>query len=103
MLIVFVLLSILSAPVIRAQSLAISRVTLIDGTGKSAQRDMTLLVGGNRIAAIRPSNKARISGGMHVVDGKGLENRRLRVFGRLRRRQSFPSTLSASVFSFSLV
>lgn len=53
------------------QSLAIERVTVIDGRGRGAQRDMTVAIAGDRIAAITDWKKAKIPRGAKVVDGRG--------------------------------
>ena len=57
-----------------AQStLAITGVTVVDGTGSAAQPDKTVIIVGNRIDAIvNASAKARIPRGARTVLGKGL-------------------------------
>jgi imidazolonepropionase-like amidohydrolase len=57
-----------------AQStLAITGVTLVDGTGSAAQPDKTVIIVGNRIDAIvNASVKARIPKGARTVPGRGL-------------------------------
>jgi len=62
------LLCILGASFIRAQSLAIEHVTVIDATGKAAQPNVTVVIEGGRIASVTPSAKAKIP--------KGAQNRR---------------------------
>ena len=53
-----------------AASYAIEHVTLIDGTGRAAQKDMTITVEGDRISAVTPSALARNPSGKKI-DGKG--------------------------------
>ena len=53
-----------------AASYAIEHVTLIDGTGRAAQKDMTITVEGDRISAVTPSALARNPAGKKI-DGKG--------------------------------
>ena len=57
-----------------AQSaLAITGVTVVDGTGSAAQPDKTVIIVGNRIDAIvDASGKARIPKGARTVLGRGL-------------------------------
>jgi imidazolonepropionase-like amidohydrolase len=57
--------------VLRAETLAIAHVTLIDGTGNPARSDMTVLVDGARIAAVEPAAKARIPNDARTVDARG--------------------------------
>ena len=52
-------------------ALAITHVTLIDATGAAAQRDMTVLVQNQRIAAIGPSMSVAIPGDAEILDGTG--------------------------------
>ena len=54
-----------------AESIAITHVTVIDATGRPAQPEMTVIVAGERIAAIDPSRKAKVPRGAHIVDGSG--------------------------------
>ena len=51
--------------------LAITHVTLIDGTGAPAQPDMTVLVARDRIVAISPAASANFPERANVVDGGG--------------------------------
>src|SRR5215469_8476788 len=67
----FILLSILWAPFMRAQTRAIQHVTVIDATGKPAQPDLTVVIEGGRIASVTPSAKAKIPKGAQIVDGMG--------------------------------
>jgi hypothetical protein len=66
-----ILLCILWAPFMRAQTLAIQHVTVIDATGKPAQPDMTVVIDRDRIAAVTPSKKIRIPKSAQVIDGGG--------------------------------
>src|SRR6516225_2514474 len=52
-------------------SFAFAHVTVIDGTGAAAQTDQTVIVAGNRIAAIGPSGKVKVSRGVQTIDGRG--------------------------------
>lgn len=54
-----------------AAALAITRVTVIDGTGAPPRQDVTVLVRDQRVAAIGPSNKVLVPKGATVVDGRG--------------------------------
>jgi hypothetical protein len=54
-----------------AQPLVIKRVTVVDATGKPAQPDMTVVIEGDRIAAVSRSTQAKIPKGAQVVDGTG--------------------------------
>jgi len=51
--------------------LAITHVTVIDATGRVPQPDTTILVTGQRIAAIGPSSSLAIPGGAQVLDATG--------------------------------
>src|ERR1700742_759116 len=53
----------------RAGSYAIEHVTLIDGLGHAPQRDMTVEVEGDKIAAVTPSALAKPRG--KAIDGHG--------------------------------
>ena len=55
----------------RPQSLAIERVTVIDATGRAAETDRTVLIDGDRIAAIGPSKTTAVPKNTRVVDGSG--------------------------------
>jgi imidazolonepropionase-like amidohydrolase len=54
-----------------SQSLVIRRVTVIDATDHAAQPDMTVVVVGDRIAAVSPSKKTKTPANGRVVDGRG--------------------------------
>lgn len=51
--------------------LAITHVTLIDGTGAPAKRDMTVLIGDSRIDAVGPTKKIKFGPETKVIDGAG--------------------------------
>ncbi len=55
------------------QSLVIKRVSVIDATGRAPalQRNMTVVIDGDRITAVEPSGKTRIPKSAVVVDGAG--------------------------------
>ncbi|GII75343.1 amidohydrolase [Sphaerisporangium rufum] len=53
------------------QVLAITRVTVIDATGRPAARDMTVLVRGDRVAEVGPVRSVAVPAGATVVDGQG--------------------------------
>lgn len=52
-------------------SLAITHVTVIDGTDSMPRYDQTVVVRGNRIVSVAPSAMARIPPGARVVEGSG--------------------------------
>ena len=54
-----------------AKSLAITGVTVIDATGAPARPNMTVVVTGDRIAAVGKSGEVVVPEGARVVDGKG--------------------------------
>jgi imidazolonepropionase-like amidohydrolase len=54
-----------------SQSLAIKRVTVIDGTGRGLQPDMTVIVEADRIVVVGPWRKTHIPRRAVVVDGTG--------------------------------
>ena len=51
--------------------LAITHVTLIDGTGAAPRADVTVLVVGRRISAVGASDSVALPAGARVVDGRG--------------------------------
>ena len=55
----------------REPALAITHVTLIDGTGSPSKPDMTVLIVRDRVAAISPSATASLPWRVNVVDGRG--------------------------------
>jgi imidazolonepropionase-like amidohydrolase len=52
-------------------TLAITGVTLIDGTGRGPRGPVTVLVDGERIAAVGPAAEVVVPAGAEVVDGAG--------------------------------
>ncbi len=54
-----------------AATLAITGVTLIDGTGAGARSGMTVLVDGERIVAVGPAAELKPPDGVQIVDGSG--------------------------------
>ncbi len=54
-----------------SQSLVIKRVTVIDATDRAAQPDVTVVITGDRIAAVSPWKKAKVPKNAQVVDGAG--------------------------------
>jgi imidazolonepropionase-like amidohydrolase len=53
-----------------APELAITGVTVIDGTGGPARADMTVVIRGDRIASIEPRAAAQVTPGARIVDGR---------------------------------
>jgi imidazolonepropionase-like amidohydrolase len=51
--------------------LVIAHVTVIDATGADARPDMTVVLGGRRIAALGPAREVAVPRGAHVIDGSG--------------------------------
>jgi imidazolonepropionase-like amidohydrolase len=64
-------LAIATAGSARAEGWAIEHVTLIDGLGHPAQKDMTVVVEGDRISAVGPSQLAAPPRDAHRIDGRG--------------------------------
>jgi len=54
-----------------AEPLAITNVTVIDGTGKPARHGMTVVITGGHITAITPARRAKFPRGTRVVEGEG--------------------------------
>ena len=57
-----------------AEAWAIEHVTLIDGTGRAPQPDMTVTVDGDRITGVSPSTLMKSSAkgsGVHIIDARG--------------------------------
>jgi hypothetical protein len=82
------------APLRDPRPLAFTHVTVIDGTGGPAQLDMTVIVSGNRIAAIGKTAKLAVPRNARVVDEShkfmipGLWDMHTHAF--MRSRKSFP-------------
>src|SRR5262245_31285578 len=64
-----VLLSVSQPPMPRP--LALTQVTVIDGTGAKPRRDQTVLIAGGRIAAIGTTGKVILPADAQIVDGTG--------------------------------
>ena len=58
-------------PEVPAATLAITDVTLIDGTGAGAQAAMTVLIAGDRITAVGPADELPAPAGAQIIDGHG--------------------------------
>lgn len=56
---------------LRADTLVLTHVTVIDATGAPAKPDMTVVIVGERIAAVGRSGKVRVPAGARVVEGAG--------------------------------
>ncbi|MGH8506542.1 MAG: amidohydrolase family protein [Stenotrophobium sp.] len=54
-----------------ATILAITHVTVIDGSGSAPQLDMTVLIAGTRIAAVQPSSHTAAPSDAQIIDGNG--------------------------------
>ncbi|MYA11604.1 MAG: hypothetical protein F4Z32_09080, partial [Gemmatimonadetes bacterium] len=54
-----------------AEIVALTGVTLIDGTGGAVQRGRTIVIEGNRITAVGPDRRVSIPGGASVLDMSG--------------------------------
>jgi imidazolonepropionase-like amidohydrolase len=54
-----------------AQPVAITRVTVIDVAGGPSRPDMTVLIDGERIAAVGPGSEVAVPGKVQVVEGAG--------------------------------
>ena len=61
----------LSAQPQRSASIAIRHVTVIDLAGAPAKPDMTVLISGDRIVAVRRTGRLRIPREAHTIDGSG--------------------------------
>lgn len=55
----------------KSQFLAITHVTVIDATGSPAQRDMTVLIAKQHIAAIGPSASTNVPSNFEILDASG--------------------------------
>ena len=51
-----------------AESLVLEHVTIIDGTGRSLQRQMTIVISNGRIAAIAPDGMINLPTPNHRID-----------------------------------
>jgi len=72
---IFILLIIFSGlsvvAVDAAESLVLEHVTIIDGTGRSLQRQMTVVISNGRIAAIAPDGMINLPSPSHRIDASG--------------------------------
>jgi imidazolonepropionase-like amidohydrolase len=55
----------------QSKPLAITHVAVIDGTGAAARPDMTVVITGERIAALGRTGKVEIPAGSEQIDGSG--------------------------------
>jgi ribulose 1,5-bisphosphate synthetase/thiazole synthase len=69
-LLLFSLVSPLSSST-KEKPLVLTHVTVIDATGGPAQPDMTVVIRGDRIAAMGKSDSMRVPQGSQVVDATG--------------------------------
>ena len=60
-----------SSVVTTPATMALAHVTVIDGRSTTPQHDMTVVVRGNRIAAIGPADSMNVAGIATVIDGRG--------------------------------
>ena len=56
---------------VRADRIAVTHVTVVDGTGSPAKADQTVLIERDRIAAIGPTATLAAPAGSEVLDGRG--------------------------------
>jgi imidazolonepropionase-like amidohydrolase len=74
------------------QSLVFEHVTVIDMTGAPPRPDMTVVIAGNRIVALRKTGKIRIPKEARVIDGTGkflipgLSDMHVHVFNNVSKR-----------------
>ena len=60
-----------AGPASAQRPLAFTHVTVIDGAHSTARRDHTVIIRGNRIVAVAPSQAVRVPAGARIVDGRG--------------------------------
>lgn len=60
-----------AAPVSAQREIALTHVTVIDGTDSTPRADQTLIIRGNRIATVGPARSVSAPAGAVVVDGRG--------------------------------
>jgi imidazolonepropionase-like amidohydrolase len=63
--------ALFSQPLLGEQTIAVTHVTLIDGTAAKPRADQTVLVKGERIAAVGKSRRVRVPEGALVLDATG--------------------------------
>ncbi|WP_222711455.1 amidohydrolase family protein [Parahaliea aestuarii] len=93
---VLTLVALLLPLAVRAESLAIVGATVIDGNGGKPLRNATLLVEGERIAALGNKADIEVPPGVRVIDGSGKyllpgfvdSNVHASVYGNSRRRET---------------
>ena len=68
---VAVLIGVVGSSPASPSSLAITHVSVADGTGGPLQRDMTVLISGTRITALGPSATTPVPVDARVIDGSG--------------------------------
>ncbi|MEW5916492.1 MAG: hypothetical protein AB1762_08810, partial [Gemmatimonadota bacterium] len=52
-------------------TIALVGATVIDGTGAPAMSDATIVIRGNRIAAVGPRTRVQVPNGARVIDATG--------------------------------
>ncbi len=67
---------VLAAPVLSVTAagqgvIAVTHVTVIDGTDSIPRSDQTVVIRGNRITAVGPARTAQVPAGARLVDGRG--------------------------------
>jgi imidazolonepropionase-like amidohydrolase len=70
-LVAFAALALPSARAVAQRPLVFTHVTVIDGADSTPRPDQTVIIRGNRIAAVTPSRSARIPADARIVDGRG--------------------------------
>jgi imidazolonepropionase-like amidohydrolase len=68
----FLILLTAFAGVLPAQVTVLSHATVIDGTGRAAQPDTSIVIEGGRITGMGPTTKTKAPAGAQVVDLSGL-------------------------------
>jgi len=68
---VFAACATFSAPAVFAQVTVLTHATVIDGTGRAAARDTTIVMSAGRIAAMGPAAKTKAPAGAVVIDLTG--------------------------------
>jgi hypothetical protein len=59
------------APAASDATLAITHVTIVDGTSPTPRADQTVLIRGNRIVAVGPASSTRLPASARTIDGEG--------------------------------
>lgn len=68
---IFPILFLVSAASLAAQVTVLSHATVIDGSGKAATRDTSIVISGERIQEIGSSSRIKLPSGAQVVDLTG--------------------------------